>query len=96
MKTNKTEGEMKTYAKQCSERITMRKKTMYGVCDVECVTSEKESEILYSCIYGALLAIYNGAPVQAAADTAEFIGDVMIPEMNGFDSIYLKIKNFNW
>lgn len=60
--------------------------------------TKKEKEIISNIIYGALLAIkwhnFDKNAVQIAKDTAEFTVDTMIPNINGYKSVYLKIDNF--
>ena len=49
-------------------------------------------------ICGALFAIrtnqLGGIAIQTAKDTAEFTADLMLPYINGYESVYLKIDNF--
>lgn len=52
-----------------------------------------EKHILHKVIYGALLAIrWRDDAAQTALDTAEYTGDLLLPGINGYDSIYLPIK----
>lgn len=56
-------------------------------------STSEEWETLQRVIYGALLAIrWRDDAAQTALDTAEYIGDLLLPGINGYDSIYLPIK----
>lgn len=49
-----------------------------------------EKRILHRVIYGALLAIrHNHDAAEIALNTAEFIGDLLLPGINGYMSVYL-------
>lgn len=93
-----TEAEAKEYAETAAKTITIRTYDNGSSIDTVRETTKKEKEILTNIIYGALCTIRwhkldkNG--VQVAKDTAEFIGDLMIPNMNGYDSVYNKIGKF--
>ena len=92
----KGEQELKEYAVEQSRTIVIRTYNGGNSSDVKRVTTEKERDIILSVIFGALLAIRNNCEEQCAADTAEFIGKLLLPGMNGYDTVYCRIKEFPW
>lgn len=96
MYQGKTEQELKEYATQAAETIVIRTYNNGNSEDTKRNTTKLEKRIIFAIIYGALLAINNGADKQSAKDTAEYIGDLQIPEMNGYDTIYNKIGDFQF
>lgn len=93
-----TEQEAKEYAESVSDTLTIRTYDNGSSNDTTRKSTKKEKEILTNIIFGALLAIKNhhlgGIAVQAAKDTAEFTVDLMIPNINGYLSVYNKIGDF--
>ena len=91
----KSEAELKLYSDEVSETIVYRSFQNGNSYDTERAATKLETAILTAVIFGALLSIRNGSDIQCAADTAEFIGKNLLPSMNGYDSIYLKIKKYS-
>jgi hypothetical protein len=89
-----TETELKAYADQVSNSIVIRTYENGHSNDERRITTRPEKQIIFSVVYGALLSINNGANIQSAKDCAEFIGDQLIPSMNGYDTIYCPIASF--
>ena len=95
---NVTEKELKAFAEEKAKTIVVRTYDENGNSnDERRATTEPERKIIYTIIYGALLAIRNNnSSEQTAKDTAEFIGNLQIPEMNGYDTIYIPISKFEF
>lgn len=93
-----TEQEAKEYAESVSNTITIRTYDNGSSDDTTRKSTKKEKEILTNIICGALFTIrvhnLNSIAVQAAKDTAEFTADLMLPYINGYDSVYNKIGDF--
>lgn len=93
-----TEQEAKEYAESVSNTLFIRTYNNGSSEDTERQTTESEKEILTKLIHGALLAAsWHGLEenaVQGAKNTAEFTARLMIPNINGYLSVYLKIDNF--
>ena len=99
MKVYKTESEMKAYAEEQSETIVIRAYTDGNSSDVRRATSKVEAEIIKNIIYGGLLAMnqYTSNDIaRPAIDACEYIGNLMIPEMNGYDTIFCPLDLFDW
>lgn len=91
-----TEQEAKEYSERVSNTIYVYEK---GDSDsTERQATENEKVVLFNTICGALLTIrrynFNNTAVQAAKDTAEFTADLMLPYINGYESVYNKIGEF--
>ena len=91
--TKFTEQELKEYAQEQSKTIVIRTYENGNSKDEKRKATKSESKIIKSIIFGGLLAINSGANVQSVADTGEYIGNLQIPEMNSYDTIYNPIKN---
>jgi DNA-binding GntR family transcriptional regulator len=95
-----TEQELRQYAEKQAETIVVRTHDENGNSrDTRRKAMQYESHIISRIILGALLAILSGADKQTAADTAEYIGILLMRyrhdgEMNSYDTIYLPIKSF--
>jgi hypothetical protein len=93
-----TEQQLKEYAQEKSKSIVIRSYHEGNSKDERRPTTKSEAQIIENIIFGALLAIRSGrntfAEVQAAKDTAEYTGNLFIPGMNGYDSIYNPIGDF--
>lgn len=93
-----TEQEAKEYAESVSNTITTRTYDNGSSDDTPRKSTKKEKEILTNIIYGALLSIrwhkLDKNAVKTASDTAEFTANLMIPNINGYDSVYNKIGDF--
>lgn len=106
MKFITTEADIKNYALECAKSIVIRTYDNGNSKDTRRKTTKKEAEILYSLISGALISVkfHSGSndekghkqTLQHAADTAEFISHGLIPDANGYDSVYTPIKSFIW
>lgn len=93
-----TEQEAKEYAEIVSNTLVVRTYDNGNSDDTERKTTSREKEILTNIICGALFAIrtnqLGGIAIQTAKDTAEFAADLMLPYINGYESVYLKIDDF--
>jgi len=88
------EQELKEYAQEQSKAIAIRSYNRGNSSDTIRATTEYESKIIEAVIFGALLAIRSGYDQQGAKASAEYIGDLLLPEMNGYLTIYLPICGF--
>ena len=89
-----TEQELKEYAQEQSKTIVIRTYTNGNSKDEKRKATKPERKIIESIIFGGLLAINSGANVQSVADASEYIGNLQIPEMNSYDTIYNPIKDY--
>lgn len=87
------ERDLKSFAREAAETIVIRTYTNGNSDDTERKTSEIEQIIISNLIFAGLLAIKNGGDVQTAKDACEYAGKLFLPDMNGYDSIYLKIDS---
>lgn len=92
---NNTESEIREYVKQNSKTIVIRSYSESG-CSIDTVkkSTKKESAIIEAVLFGALVAINNGSDIQSCKDTAEYTGDVLLPNVNGYDTFYRRIEAF--
>ena len=95
---NFTEQEAKEYAQEESKTIVIRTYDNGNSNDERRKTSKPERKIIESIIYGGLLAIREGQKtekeIQAIVDSCEFIAKIQLPEMNGYDTIYIPMKEY--
>jgi hypothetical protein len=90
---NITDQALREYAEKQAETIVIRNYDKRGnSSDNRRNTTESEKAIIKSIIYGGLLAIRGGSDKQAVMDACEYIGNLQIPEMNGYDTIYNPIR----
>ena len=97
-----TEQELREYAEQQAETIVIRTYDERGnSSDDRRTSTEAEKQIISSIIYGGLLAIRSGADEKSVADACEYIGNIQmrnvvtVGEMNGYDSVYRPIRDFD-
>ena|ERR1035437_1486264 len=92
-----TEKELKDYASQESKTIVIRTYTDGNSSDDRRESTETEKKILEAVIFGGLLQMNGKVINDEVIGVCEYIGDILIPHMNGFDSIYqpLKLANIN-
>lgn len=85
---NYTEPELKEKARAYSYSIVFRAEE----ADYRKKATAEQAEIITNIIYGALLAIrwrgYHSDIVKGIIDTAEFTADLMIKDLNGYESVY--------
>ncbi len=93
-KKHYTEAEMKAYALEQSESMMVRAMNNGNSCDYLQETTHEQGNIIYAAIYGALLSICSGEEMHSAQSTAESIADLMLPGMNGYDTIFCRIEKF--
>ena len=91
---NFTEAELKEYAEQVAKTIVIRTYVNGNSDDSKRETTLPEREIIKSIIFGGLLSINRGLDSQRIIDACEFIADLQIPEMNGYDTIYNPMQDF--
>jgi len=97
-----TEQEIREYAEKQAETIVIRTYDEKGNSnDDRRASTEDEKRILFSIIYGGLLAIRSGADEKSVAAACEYIGYIQMRNvvtdgrMNGYDSIYRPIRDFD-
>lgn len=96
-----TEQELREYADKVAETIVIRTYTNGNSSDDRRETTAVEKQIISSIIYGGLLAIRSGADKSSVMHTCEYIGNIQMRgvvtdgSMNGYDTIYCPIGNFN-
>ena len=90
-----SESEMKAYAQEKSKSIMIRTYDEHGSNDKRVKATKRQRDIVAATIYGALLTV-NQTPtaLQSAKDTAEMIADLLLPEINGYDTVYIPIERF--
>lgn len=91
---NYTEKEMKEYAEKAAETIVIRRYDNGNSYDDKRNSTTPEKNIIFTIIYSGLLAINSNADKQSVKDVCEFMGNLQIPEMNGYDTIYNRIETF--
>jgi len=97
-----TDQELRFYAEKQAETIVIRTYDERGNSnDDRRASTEAEKQIISSIIYGGLLAIRSGADEKSVADACEYIGNIQmrnvvkVGRMNGYDSIYRPIRDFD-
>ena len=97
-----TEQDLREYAEKQAETIVIRTYDEKGNSnDERRASTEAEKQIISSIIYGGLLAIWSGADEKSVADACEYIGNIQmrnvvtVGEMNGYDSVYRPIRDFD-
>ena len=84
-----TETELRKSAEEAAEKITYRLSSM----DETRKSTEYEKQVLSRVIYGTLLSIrWTDDCAFAALNTGEFIIDLLLPNINGYDSFYLPTR----
>lgn len=91
---NVTEQELKQFAEQQAETIVIRSYNDGNSKDERRNTTKPEKEIIKTIIYGGLLAIRQERESQSVIDTCEYIGILQIPQMNGYDTIYIPMQEW--
>lgn len=100
---NFTEQELKEYAEKQAETIVIRSYKNGNSSDDRRNTNEPERKIIMTIIFGALLGINNNgicteqekkARIDGIIDCAEFVGKLQLPAMNGYDTIYIPLKQW--
>ena len=95
-----TEDALREIADTISETIVIRTYITGCSCDTRRPATAQEKECLYKVIYSALLTLNDGCenrgnPVadRAIVDTAEFMIRLLIPDCNGYDSVYIPLND---
>jgi hypothetical protein len=89
-----TEQELREYANKRAESIVVRTYNEHGSRDDRRKTTKTEKRIISAVILGGLLAIRDGADRQSVQDACEYVGKLLIPAMNGYDTIYNPIREY--
>jgi hypothetical protein len=90
-----TEKELEQFAEENSKTIVIRSYHEGNSNDCRRETTEREKEIIKNILFGAVLTINGNGDKQTVMDTAEYIGNLFLPEMNGYETIYNVLRNFN-
>lgn len=91
---NVTEKNCKEYAEMQAETIVIRSYEDGNSKDERRKTTKPEKRIIKNIIYGGLLAIRQANDNQSIIDACEYIGKLQIPEMNGYDTIYIPMQEY--
>lgn len=89
-----SEQELREYASKKAESIVIRSYDEHGSRDDRRKSTKTEKRIISAIIFGGLLAIRDGADKQSVQDACEYIGNLQIPEMNGYLTIYDPIREY--
>lgn len=89
-----TEQQLREYAQEKSKSIVIRSYDRGNSKDTRRPSTKPEAQIIENILFGAFLAINQKADKQSVKDTAEYTGNLFIPEMNGYDTIYNVIGDF--
>ena len=88
------EAQLKEIARDIAGSIVIRDYVNGSSRDTHRETTEPEKEIIRNVAYGAMLAYrWRGRDIQSILDTAEFTLDLFLPEANGYDTIYIPLRN---
>ena len=100
MRKYKNEHELKVIAETIAETITIREYNEGNSNDITRKASEIEKDVIYKLAYGALLGLNCGETVrnnddaaQVIIDTAEYTLKLFINDCNGYDTLYIPLKN---
>lgn len=100
---NMTQSNINTFAKARAHTIIIRSYNEKGSADIQRPTTTPEEYIIETILTGGLtsiLAVFSckadnlQAMIDGIAFACEDIFDLMIPEGNGYDNIYLPIQKF--
>jgi hypothetical protein len=91
---NIPERVLKEFAEQQAETIVIRNYENGNSKDERRKATKHERETIKTIIYGGLLAIKSNGDIQSVTDTCEYIAKLQLPEMNGYDTIYIPIKEW--
>jgi len=92
----KSEQDLKEYATKQAETIVIRTYENSNSQDERRLATKREKKIIQSIVYGGLLSIHIGSDVQSVADACEYIAKLQLPDINGYLTVYLPIKQFPW
>ena len=87
------EKQLKEIARDISGSIVIRNYIDGNSHDTHRKTTASEKEIIYNIAYGAMLAYGYRGDIQSILDTAEFTLKQFLPEANGYDTIYIPLRN---
>lgn len=95
----KSEAELLIIAKKIASAVVIRNYENGGK-EIQRKPTKRESDIIYKVAYGALLGLNYGDDVrnspsseQAIIDTAEFTINIFLPDCNGYNIMYIPLKN---
>lgn len=90
---DRSEKELKESAEKVAKTITIRTYVDGSSYDKERKATAKESKIILSIVFGALLSARWNTNLQVSKDTAEFIGGLQLADnVNCYDTIYNKVQ----
>lgn len=97
---NLTEEERHAIADKIAQSIVIRTYNNGSSCDTRRETTAEEQRAIYNVANGALSSLQWGADTmqdprleRSIIDTAEFIINQFLPDCNGYDTIYIPLKN---
>jgi hypothetical protein len=85
---NITEQELKEYAGAQAATIVIRTYENGNSTDTRRKATRRERAAIKGILFGGLLSIRFGCKLDGVTNTCEFIGNVQLPGMNGYDTIY--------
>ena len=92
-----SEKMLKDYAEGVSNRITLRKTANGNRVDITRKTTTREKSVVGNLVLAGLLAIRSGeADKRAAASTAEYAANLLLKDVNGYDSVFCPIMEFDF
>ena len=88
------EAQLKEIARDIAGSIVIRDYVNGSSRDTRREATDPEKEIIRNIAYGAMLAYgYRGHDLEGIIDMAEFTVRLFIPDCNGYDTIYIPLRN---
>ena len=99
----KQEAVLRAMVEPYTQTIIIRTYENGNSRDTRRAATDEESKILFKILYGAISSINfhtrnDNGKIEAIINGAEFTGDLFIPDMNGYNSVYIPLKSIvkNW
>lgn len=89
-----TDNDLHNLADDISDNITIRSYINGNSKDIKRPSTKPEKEIISNIAFAALWAYRwrSNGNVDSILDTAEMALDMFIPEVNGYDTLYIPLK----